>query len=73
MSALILRLFGDLSDWLEMEFPLRAGHLIRVEDPLTEHDYTVGRTARTRPGQGHPDHRRRGTATRKASPRRLGT
>jgi HSP20 family protein len=41
MSALIPRLFGDMSDWLETEFPLRAGHLIRVEDLLTEHEYTV--------------------------------
>jgi HSP20 family molecular chaperone IbpA len=41
MTALMPRLFGDVSDWLEMEFPLRAGHMIRVEDLLTEREYTV--------------------------------
>jgi HSP20 family protein len=41
MSALMPRLFGEMSDWLELEFPPRAGHLIRVEDLLTEREYTV--------------------------------
>jgi len=41
MSALMPRLFGDLSDWFEAEFPMRAGHLIRVEDHLTEQEYLL--------------------------------
>ncbi len=41
MTALVPRLFGDMSDWLELEFPPRAGHVIRVEDLLTEREYTI--------------------------------
>jgi len=41
MSALVPRLFGDLSDWFEAEFPLRPGHMIRVEDFLGENEYVV--------------------------------
>jgi HSP20 family protein len=41
MSALMPRLFSDMTDWLEMEFPLRAGHMIRVEDFLAETEYLV--------------------------------
>jgi HSP20 family molecular chaperone IbpA len=41
MAALMPRLFGDVNDWFESEFPLRAGHMIRVEDFLTEHEYLV--------------------------------
>jgi HSP20 family protein len=40
MSALMPRLFGDLADWFEFDVPLRA-NLIRVEDLMTERDYTV--------------------------------
>ena len=41
MTALMPRLFGDLFDWLETETPVRAGHLIRVEDHLTDSEYQV--------------------------------
>jgi len=41
MSALIPRLLGDTGDWIELELPSRAGHMIRVEDLLTEQEYTV--------------------------------
>jgi HSP20 family protein len=41
MSALMPRFFGDMTDWFELEFPLRAGHMIRVEDLVTEHEYML--------------------------------
>src|SRR5262249_32699305 len=41
MNALTPRLFGDMTDWFESELPLRAGHLIRVEDSLSDHEYRV--------------------------------
>jgi HSP20 family protein len=41
MPTLLPRLFGDVSDWFETEFPLRAGHLIRVEDRLTDNEYVL--------------------------------
>ncbi|HEY8472584.1 MAG TPA: Hsp20/alpha crystallin family protein [Natronosporangium sp.] len=46
MTALVPRLFGELTDWFETDFPLRPfrphdGHLIRVEDARTEHEYIV--------------------------------
>jgi HSP20 family protein len=41
MSALMPRLFGDMTDWLEAEFPFRSGHLIRVEDSLTDREYRL--------------------------------
>lgn len=40
MNALLPRLFGDVSDLFDMEFAPRA-HLIRVEDVLTDEQYTV--------------------------------
>jgi HSP20 family protein len=41
MSALVPRFFGDMTDWFELEFPLRTGHMIRVEDLITEHEYVL--------------------------------
>jgi HSP20 family molecular chaperone IbpA len=41
MTALMPRLFGDLAGWFETDFPLHPGHLIRLEDDLTEHEYTL--------------------------------
>jgi HSP20 family protein len=41
MSALMPRFFGDMTDWFELEFPLRTGHMIRVEDLVTEHEYLL--------------------------------
>jgi HSP20 family protein len=41
MSALMPRLFGDMADWFEPELPRLFGHMIRVEDLLTEREYLV--------------------------------
>jgi HSP20 family molecular chaperone IbpA len=41
MTALMPRLFGDLTDWFETDFPLHPGNLIRVEDQQTEREYLV--------------------------------
>src|SRR6266508_461350 len=41
MTALVPRLFGDLGDWFETELPLRAGHIIRAEDFVGEHEYVL--------------------------------
>jgi HSP20 family molecular chaperone IbpA len=41
MTALVPRLFGDLSDWFETELPLRTGHMIRVEDFFGDNEYVV--------------------------------
>lgn len=40
MVALMPRVFGDLVDWLETDLP-HPGHLIRVEDRLTDDEYRV--------------------------------
>ena len=41
MTALLPRLFGDVSEWLDMDFPGRFTHLIRVEDSLSEQEYAA--------------------------------
>lgn len=41
MSALIPRLLGDLTDWLDADLVPRAGHLIRVEDHITDKEYQL--------------------------------
>jgi HSP20 family protein len=41
MTALMPRLFGDMTDWFESEFPFRPAHLIRVEDTMTDREYRV--------------------------------
>lgn len=41
MAALMPRWFGDLSDWLDTELPVRGGHLIRVEDHMTDTEYQL--------------------------------
>lgn len=41
MAAFLPRLFGDVSDWFEAEFPLRAAQMIRVEDRLTDREYLL--------------------------------
>jgi HSP20 family molecular chaperone IbpA len=41
MTALMPRLFGDIADWFEGDFPLHPGHLIRVEDRLTDQEYLL--------------------------------
>jgi HSP20 family protein len=40
MAALMPRLFGDMTDWFETEL-FRTGHMIRVEDFLSEQEYLV--------------------------------
>jgi HSP20 family molecular chaperone IbpA len=41
MAALLPRVFGDTTDWLEPGFPLFGGQLIRVEDRLTDDAYIL--------------------------------
>lgn len=41
MTALMPRLFGDLTDWFEGDRPLLSGHVIRVEDSLTDQEYKI--------------------------------
>lgn len=41
MSTLMPRFFGDLFDWLETETPARGGHLIRIEDRITDSEYKI--------------------------------
>jgi HSP20 family molecular chaperone IbpA len=41
MTALMPRLFGDLADWFEADFPLHPGHPIRVEDHLSDQEYQL--------------------------------
>jgi HSP20 family molecular chaperone IbpA len=41
MTALVPRLFGDLTDWFETDHPMLSGHMIRVEDTLTDQEYRV--------------------------------
>lgn len=41
MTALMPRLFTDLADWFETDFPSPARHMIRVEEKTGDRDYTV--------------------------------
>ena len=41
MNALMPRLLGDLGGWFDLDFPVRTGHLIRVEDSLTDKEYVL--------------------------------
>jgi HSP20 family molecular chaperone IbpA len=41
MTALLPRLFGDVSEWFDSEFPLRLAHMIRVEDIVDEQKYIL--------------------------------
>jgi HSP20 family molecular chaperone IbpA len=40
MAALLPRLFGDMTDWFEMEFP-RSVPAIRFEDRVTDEEYLL--------------------------------
>ncbi|MEU8238976.1 Hsp20/alpha crystallin family protein [Actinoplanes missouriensis] len=40
MSALLPRLFGDMTDWLEGDFP-RPLPAIRIEDRITDKEYVL--------------------------------
>lgn len=35
------RLLGDLTGWFDTDFPVRTGHMIRVEDHLTDKEYLI--------------------------------
>ena len=41
MDVLVPRLLGDLSGWFDTDFPLRTGHLIRVEETVTDTEYIL--------------------------------
>ncbi|MEV0267802.1 Hsp20/alpha crystallin family protein [Hamadaea sp. NPDC050747] len=41
MTTLMPRFFGDLFDWFDADTLTRPGHLIRVEDRLTDTEYLV--------------------------------
>jgi HSP20 family protein len=41
MNALMPRLLGDLSGWFDTDLLIRSGHLIRVEDMLTDTEYVL--------------------------------
>jgi HSP20 family protein len=41
MTTLMPRWFGELTDWFETERPQAFGHVIRVEDSLTDQEYTI--------------------------------
>jgi HSP20 family protein len=41
MPALMPRLFSDLTGWFDTDFAVRAGHLIRVEDRLSDKEYLL--------------------------------
>jgi HSP20 family protein len=40
MAALLPRLFGDMTDWFELEFP-RSVPAIRFEDRITDEEYVL--------------------------------
>jgi HSP20 family molecular chaperone IbpA len=40
MTALLPRLFSDVTDWFDSDFPIRGG-LIRIEDTLADGEYVV--------------------------------
>ena len=40
MTALLPRLFGDVNDWFDAEFPPRPS-LLRIEETLTDQEYTL--------------------------------
>lgn len=41
MTTLLPRLFGDVSEWFDTEFPVRGGALIRVEDRMSDTEYVL--------------------------------
>ena len=41
MNALMPRLLGDLTGWFDTDLPIRSGHLIRMEETLTDTQYVV--------------------------------
>lgn len=47
MSTLMPRLLGDLTGWFDTDFPARTGHMIRVEDALTDAGIPLSREGRS--------------------------
>jgi len=41
MTALLPRLFGDMSDWFDTDLPVRFPHMIRVEEKLSTQEYQL--------------------------------
>lgn len=41
MTSLVPRLWSELSDWFDQDSPLRGSNLIRLEDRMTDTEYTV--------------------------------
>jgi HSP20 family molecular chaperone IbpA len=41
MTSLVPRLWSELSEWFDQDSPLRGGGLIRLEDRMTDTEYTV--------------------------------
>lgn len=41
MTSLVPRLWSELSDWFDQDSPLRGSSLIRLEDRMTDTEYTV--------------------------------
>jgi HSP20 family protein len=41
MTALLPRLFGDVSDWIDNDLSLRPAQLIRVEELVSEQEYQL--------------------------------
>ncbi len=41
MTTLVPRMFGGLTDWLDGDLQVLTGHAIRIEDSLTDTEYTL--------------------------------
>jgi HSP20 family molecular chaperone IbpA len=41
MNILVPRLLGDLTAWFDTDFPIRAGHVIPIEDTLSDTQYVL--------------------------------
>ena len=41
MTALVPRLFGDMTDWFDLDLPALRGHLVRIEDSQTDTEYVL--------------------------------
>jgi HSP20 family protein len=41
MTTLLPRLFGDVTDWFDLDLPVRTAHLIRVEEFVSDREYRL--------------------------------
>ncbi|HEY7224764.1 MAG TPA: Hsp20/alpha crystallin family protein [Micromonosporaceae bacterium] len=41
MTSLVPRLFSELNDWFDQDWALRGSSLIRLEDRVTDTEYTI--------------------------------